>query len=172
MKDKGEIIAFDIHPHRVKLVEKVAKRLDLKSIKTTVKDASIYDEYYKEKFDKILLDVPCLGLGVLKRKPDIKWQKTKDDIEEISKIQKQILNTCSKYLKKGGTLVYSTCSILKEENENIVNEFLEKNENFEMKKIELEENNYFKKYLENNKFLQVYQNDKSDGFFMCKIIKK
>lgn len=172
MKDEGEIIAFDIHPHRVKLVEKTAKRLDLKSIKTIVKDASIYDAYYKEKFDKILLDVPCLGLGVLKRKPDIKWQKTKEDIEEISEIQKQILNTCSKYLKKGGTLVYSTCSILKEENENIVNEFLEKNENFEMKKIELEENNYFKKYLENNKFLQVYQNDKSDGFFMCKIIKK
>lgn len=171
MKDKGEIIAFDIHPHRVKLVEKAAKRLDLKSIKTIVKDASIYDEYYKEKFDKILLDVPCLGLGVLKRKPDIKWQRTKENIEEISKIQKQILNICSKYLKKGGTLVYSTCSILKEENENVVNEFLEKNENFEMEKINLEENNYFKKYLENNKFLQVYQNEKSDGFFMCKIIK-
>ena len=172
MKDKGEIIAFDIHPHRVKLVEQVSKRLNLKSIKTDVKDSSIYDEKYKEKFDKILLDVPCLGLGVLKRKPDIKWQRKKEDIKEISKIQKQILDTCSKYLKKGGALVYSTCSILKEENEDVVNEFLEKNENFEMEKIELEENNYFKKFCKNNKFLQVYQSEKSDGFFICKMIKK
>ena len=106
MKDKGEVIAFDIHPHRVKLVEQVSKRLNLKSIKTDVKDSSIYDKKYKEKFDKILLDVPCLGLGVLKRKPDIKWQRKEEDIEEISKIQKQILDTCSKYLKKGGVLVY------------------------------------------------------------------
>lgn len=172
MKDKGEVIAFDIHPHRVKLVEQVSKRLNLKSIKTDVKDSSIYDEKYKEKFDKILLDVPCLGLGVLKRKPDIKWQRKEEDIKEISKIQKQILDTCSKYLKKGGVLVYSTCSILKEENEDVVNEFLEKNENFEMEKIELEENNYFKKFCKNNKFLQVYQNEKSDGFFICKMIKK
>lgn len=172
MKDKGEIIAFDIHPHRVKLVEQVSKRLNLKSIKTDVKDSSIYDEKYKEKFDKILLDVPCLGLGVLKRKPDIKWQRKKEDIKEISKIQKQILDTCSKYLKKGGVLVYSTCSILKEENEDVVNEFLEENENFEMEKIELEENNYFKKFCKNNKFLQVYQSEKSDGFFICKMIKK
>ena len=172
MKDKGEVIAFDIHPHRVKLVEQVSKRLNLKSIKTDVKDSSIYDEKYKEKFDKILLDVPCLGLGVLKRKPDIKWQRKKEDIEEISKIQKQILDTCSKYLKKGGALVYSTCSILKEENEDVVNEFLEENENFEMEKIELEENNYFKKFCKNNKFLQVYQSEKSDGFFICKMIKK
>ena len=172
MKDKGEIIAFDIHPHRVKLVEQVSKRLNLKSIKTDVKDSSIYDEKYKEKFDKILLDVPCLGLGVLKRKPDIKWQRKEEDIEEISKIQKQILDTCSKYLKKGGVLVYSTCSILKEENEDVVNEFLEENENFEMEKIELEENNYFKKFCKNNKFLQVYQSEKSDGFFICKMIKK
>ena len=172
MKDKGEVIAFDIHPHRVKLVEQVSKRLNLKSIKTDVKDSSIYDEKYKEKFDKILLDVPCLGLGVLKRKPDIKWQRKEEDIEEISKIQKQILDTCSKYLKKGGVLVYSTCSILKEENEDVVNEFLEENENFEMEKIELEENNYFKKFCKNNKFLQVYQSEKSDGFFICKMIKK
>ena len=172
MKDKGEVIAFDIHPHRVKLVEQVSKRLNLKSIKTDVKDSSIYDEKYKEKFDKILLDVPCLGLGVLKRKPDIKWQRKKEDIKEISKIQKQILDTCSKYLKKGGVLVYSTCSILKEENEDVVNEFLEENENFEMEKIELEENNYFKKFCKNNKFLQVYQNEKSDGFFICKMMKK
>ena len=90
-------------------------------------DATIYDEKLNEKFDKILLDVPCLGIGVIKRKPDIKWQRKKEDIEEITKIQQKILENCSKYLKKGGVLIYSTCSILKEENENIINNFINKN---------------------------------------------
>lgn len=169
--DEGKILAFDIHPHRVKLVENASKRLGLKCIETKVKDARIYDENLKEKFDKILLDVPCLGLGVLKRKPDIKWQKKKEDVEEITKVQKQILDVCSKYLKIGGHLIYSTCSILKEENENIVNKFLEENKNFKIEKIELEENNFFKKYLKNEGFMQVFQNEKTDGFFICKMEK-
>ena len=91
MKNQGIIEAWDIHEHRTKLVENTARRLGITNIETKVNDATIYDEKYKEKFDKILLDVPCLGLGVLKRKPDIKWQKSKEDIEEITKTQKQIL---------------------------------------------------------------------------------
>ena len=90
MEDKGKIVAFDLHEHRVKLVEENAKRLGIHIIKTKCEDASIYKEEYKEKFDKILLDVPCLGLGVLKRKPDIKWKRKKEDIEEITKVQKEI----------------------------------------------------------------------------------
>ena len=89
----------------------------------------------EEYFDKILLDVPCLGLGVLKRKPDIKWQRKEEDIEKITQIQKQILENCSKYLRKGGELVYSTCSILKEENEDIIETFVEKNKKFEIIEI-------------------------------------
>ena len=118
MQNKGEIIACDIHEHRIKLVENTAKRLGIKIIKTKLQDATIYNEEYNQKFDKILLDVPCLGIGVLKRKPDIKWRRTKEDILKISQIQKDILNVCSKYLKPGGEIVYSTCSILEEENEN------------------------------------------------------
>ena len=114
MEDKGKIEAWDIHEHRTKLVENAAKRLELKIIETNVQDATIYKDEYKEKFDKILLDVPCLGIGVLKRKPDIKWQKNEKDIKEISKIQYKILENCSKYLNKNGKIVYSTCSILKE----------------------------------------------------------
>ena len=100
MQNKGEILAQDLHTHRVKLVEDAAKRLGITIISTKVNDATIYNEEYKEKFDKVLLDVPCLGLGVLKRKPDIKWQRKKEDVEEITKLQYEILNTCSKYLKK------------------------------------------------------------------------
>ena len=95
MENQGKIEAWDIHEHRTKLVENAAKRLGITNIETKVNDATIYNEKYKEKFDKILLDVPCLGIGVLRRKPDIKWQKSKEDIEEITKTQKQILENCS-----------------------------------------------------------------------------
>ena len=120
MEDKGEIIAWDLHPHRVQLVEENAERLDIHIIKTECQDAMIYKEEYKEKFDKILLDVPCLGIGVLKRKPDIKWKRKPEDIEEITQIQQKILETCSKYLKPKGQMVYSTCSIFQEENDKVV----------------------------------------------------
>ena len=177
MENKGHIEAWDIHEHRTKLVDENSKRLGIKIINTKVEDASIYKDEYKNKFDKILLDVPCLGIGVLKRKPDIKWQKKREDIEEISKLQFNILNTCSKYLKENGELVYSTCSIFKKENRNLIEKFLEKNLNFKLEEInrileEKTEENFFEKYLVNNRFLEVYQNEKTDGFFICKLVKK
>ena len=176
MKNKGEILAFDIHEHRVKLVEENATRLGVNIIKTKVEDASIYKKEYKEKFDKILLDVPCLGIGVLKRKPDIKWQKKKEDLDEIQKLQMDILNTCSKYLKIGGELVYSTCSIFKKENRFLIEDFLNKNKNFKLVNLKdiIEEkidNKFFLSYLKNDNFLEVYQNENTDGFFICKLVK-
>ena len=153
MQNEGKIIAWDIYEHRTNLIEENAKRLGIKIIETKVRDASIYNENLKEKFDKILLDVPCLGIGVIKRKPDIKWQRKIEDVEEITRIQKNILNNCSKYLKKGGELVYSTCSILKEENEDIIFKFIEENNNF--------------KVVENSMINILPENEK-DGFFICK----
>ena len=157
MKNKGKIEAWDIHEHRTKLVNQNANRLGIKIIETKVKDATIYDEKLNEKFDKILLDVPCLGIGVIKRKPDIKWQRKKEDIEEITKIQQKILENCSKYLKKGGVLIYSTCSILKEENENIINNFINKNNSFKIEK---------------NSIINILPDEEKDGFFICKLQKK
>lgn len=156
MKNQGKIEAWDIHEHRTKLVEQNAQRLGIKIIQTKVKDASIYDEKYNEKFDKILLDVPCLGIGVIKRKPDIKWQRHQEDIETITNIQKKILENCSKYLKKNGTLVYSTCSILKEENEDVIQQFLNKNNEY---------------YIKPEETLNILPNKEKDGFFICKIHK-
>lgn len=172
VENEGQIIAFDIHEHRTRLVEQNAKRLGVNIIETKVQDASKFEEKYVNKFDKILLDVPCLGIGVLKRKPDIKWQKKKEDVKEISEIQYKILENCTKYLKPKGELVYSTCSILKEENENLIKRFLQKNKEFKLEKIENIEEEFFKKYLKNEQFLQVYQNKKTDGFFICKLFKK
>ena len=174
--NNAEIEAWDLHESRIKLVEKNAKRLGINIFKTKVNDATQYNENYFEKFNKILLDVPCLGLGVLKRKPDIRWKRKKEDVETISKIQYEILNTCSKYLKKGGKLVYSTCSILDKENKDIISKFLKENNNFEIEKIDISKHenknyNYFEKYIVDNKFIQVYQNEKTDGFFICKLKK-
>ncbi len=157
MHNKGKIEAWDIHEHRTKLVEKNAERLGIKIINTDVKNSSEYEEKYKEKFDRILLDVPCMGIGVIKRKPDIKWQRKKEDIEEISQLQSKILETCSKYLKRGGYLVYSTCSILKGENEDIVNDFIKNNSDFEIVKSGL---------------FNIKPDKEKDGFFICKLHKK
>lgn len=165
MEDKGEIIAWDLHPHRVQLVEENVKRLDIHIIKTECQDAMVYKEEYKEKFDKILLDVPCLGIGVLKRKPDIKWKRKPEDIEKITQIQQKILDTCSKYLKVKGQIVYSTCSIFTEENDKVIEKFLGENQNFEYEKIEMSQ-------IENTDKIQLYQNEETDGFFICKLQKK
>lgn len=172
MNNKGIIEAWDVYEHRTNLVEETAKRLGINIINTKVCDATILKEEYIEKFDKILLDVPCLGIGVLKRKPDIKWKKSKENIKEIVKTQEKILETCSKYLKKGGKLVYSTCSILREENEEIIENFLDNHSNFEYENIDVKEEKYFEKYLDANFNIKVYQNEKTDGFFICKILKK
>lgn len=157
MKNKGVIEAWDIHEHRTKLVNENASRLGIGIINTKVKDACIYDNSLNEKFDKILLDVPCLGIGVIKRKPDIKWKRNIEDINEISKIQLEILENCSKYLKKGSVLVYSTCSILREENENIIHKFICRNDRFEIVEKSI---------------INIIPDEEKDGFFICKLQKK
>ena len=172
MNNIGNIEAWDIHEHRTKLVNQNAKRLGLNIINTKVKDATIYDENLKEKFDKILLDVPCLGIGVIKRKPYIKWQRKEEDIEEITQIQKNILSNCSKYLKHGGELVYSTCSIFEKENQNVVQDFLEKNKEFKLEEITGNIKNKILENIDNKRFVNIFPNEIQDGFFICKLQKK
>ena len=169
MNNKGKIDAWDVYDHRIKLIEDNCKRLGIDIVKTKIQDASIYNKEL-ELYDKILLDVPCLGIGVIKRKPDIKWQRKKEDIEEICKIQYKILENCTKYLKPGGELIYSTCSILKEENQDVINKFVSENQNFVIVTKECV-NNYekIKKYLKDDKFLEIIPGEEYDGFFICKI---
>ena len=169
MKNEGKIEAWDIYDHRINLIKENANRLGINIINANLTDATTYNPSYKENFDKVLLDVPCLGIGVIRRKPDIKWKRKKEDIEEISKIQFQILENCSKYLKRGGEIVYSTCSILKEENEEIINKFLDKHKEFKISKYEISEKNEMKKYLDDNKYFKVYPTERNDGFFICKL---
>lgn len=168
--NEGKIEAWDIYDHRINLIKENANRLGIDIIDAKLNDATIYNEEYNEKFDKVLLDVPCLGIGVIKRKPDIKWKRKPEDIAKISNIQLQILKQCSKYLKKGGEILYSTCSIFKEENEEIIKKFTKENPNFKIVKYKINNQGYFMKYLENSDYFKVYPTEKNDGFFICKLI--
>lgn len=128
MQNKGEIVSCDLYEKRVELIEKSAKRLGLDIINPKVSDATVYDESLGE-FDYILCDVPCSGLGVIRRKPDIKY-KDFAEFDSLCEIQAKILQNAVKYLKKGGKILYSTCTLRKKENDDIVNNFLGNNKDF------------------------------------------
>ncbi len=128
MKNKGEIYAFDLYEHRVKQIVDGAERLGISIIKAEVSDALVYNAN-NPKADKILCDVPCSGFGIIRRKPEIRYKEL-DSIADLPKIQLSILETSSGYLKNGGRLIYSTCTLNKKENEKVVNAFLDKNSNF------------------------------------------
>ncbi len=123
--DECELYACELHENRVKLIKNGAKRLGLKSIKALQNDAKQYNPDFP-KFDKILCDVPCSGIGVIRSKPEIKYTDL-SKFDKLPEVQLEILKTASEYLKIGGELVYSTCTVLKEENELVVNKFLEEN---------------------------------------------
>ncbi|MCQ2387904.1 MAG: methyltransferase domain-containing protein [Clostridia bacterium] len=130
------VYATDIYPHRVQLIESYVKRMGRNNIKTFVADSKEYNSEYKDYFDAVLCDSPCSGLGVVNENPDIKLNRTFDNIISLNKEQLAILNNVSKYVKKGGYLYYSTCSILDCENIEIVNKFLKSNSNYKLEKID------------------------------------
>ena len=171
MENKGKIIAGDVYKHRLSLINENCKRLGINIVETKEIDGTIYKKEYYQKFDKILLDVPCLGIGVIRRKPDIKWKRKEEDINTISKLQEEILKNCSNYLKPGGELVYSTCSILEEENEKIIKKFIKETKNFEIINLK-EEVKDFKKFITKDGFLLINPSENYDGFFICKLLKK
>lgn len=130
MKNSGEIISLDIHSHRVDLIKKGADRLGLSVVKSAVNDATEYNKNLG-LFDRVICDVPCSGIGVIRRKPEIKY-KNEDECKYLPQIQSKILLTASEYVKSGGRLVYSTCTLLKDENDDIVFDFLNKNKDFKL----------------------------------------
>lgn len=157
MENEGEILAFDIHEHKLDIINDTAKRLGISIIHTKLGDASVYNENYCQKADCVLADVPCSGLGILRRKPEIKYTKNISDLAELADLQKKILDVSAKYVKKGGTLVYSTCTISDVENDAVTEDFLNKNKDFE---------------LERPPIRLLPCDDFSDGFYMAKFVKR
>lgn len=159
VNNKSKILANDLLTDKLSLIKENIDRLSLKNIELTSFDASIYQEKLKEKFDYILVDAPCSGLGVIGRKPEIRYNRTIEDIKNLSLLQRQILENSLQYLKKGGYILYSTCTIGKIENIENFN-YLKNKENLEPVPID------GKKYLEFTNFI-----DHTDGFFISKFKK-
>lgn len=131
LKGTGEVLSLDLHEHKVKLIHENAARLGLENIQCRVLDSrNVQDHFQKESFERILLDAPCSGLGVMRRKPDLKYSKNVEDIRKLQEIQLSLLESVAPLLKKDGIIVYSTCTIDKEENHNVVKVFLEKHPEF------------------------------------------
>ena len=173
MNNEGEVIARDIHEHKIKIINEASTRLGIDIIKTELFDATKTDEKYLEKADRVLVDAPCSGLGIIRRKPDIKWARNINDKKEIIELQYKILRAASKYLKLGGILVYSTCTIERLENEGLVERFLELNSEFELIDISSLIPDTLKKKSTFDGYIQLFPNiDDLDGFFMAKMIRR
>lgn len=125
MRDKGSILAYDIHDHKLELLAKSTERLGISSIVLESRDATDYAPQLVESADFLLLDAPCSGLGLIRKKPDIKYNKSLADIQALAKLQREMLENCSQYVKPGGTLVYSTCTISRAENQDNISWFME-----------------------------------------------
>ena len=131
MGGTGRVQAWDIHEHRVALIEAQARRLGLENIRPMVRDAAKSREDLERSMDAVLLDAPCSGLGFMAQKPDLKLRVTEESVQELTALQEKLLDTVCTYVKPGGVLVYSTCSILKDENEWQAARFLERHPEFE-----------------------------------------
>jgi 16S rRNA (cytosine967-C5)-methyltransferase len=166
MKNTGRVLCCDIYEHKLKLVENTAERLGLNNIETRVQDGLEIIPEFLEKFDYCIVDVPCSNTGIIRRKPEIKYNLKFDALDELEKIQYGILENASKYLKKGGRLVYSTCSVLDNENINLVRRFLKNNQDLEFRGFEVGGKPVSEGYL------QIYpQRNNMDGFFIASLVK-
>lgn len=158
----GEVLSCDLYDGRLRLVDDNLKRCGISFASTKKEDMSQFNKDYEKYFDRVLVDAPCSGLGVINSKPDIILNKCLDDVYELSKIQYSILTNCSKYVKDGGVLVYSTCTINRIENDKVVQKFLSRNTDFELDQFELDDGTKIEKGT-----LQLTP-DKYEGFYVAR----
>lgn len=151
-----EVVACDIHPHRVELIKSYARRMQADQIAIFEQDATVFDPKFEGVFDKVLCDVPCSGFGVSKKKPDIYLNTSLTDVENLTKIQYDILSNAVRYVADTGCVVYSTCTLLREENYNIVGRFVKENPEWYVE--------YHHQYLPNE--------EGYDGFFVARLKRK
>lgn len=164
LKNEGHIVAIDSNPEKILELEKESSRMEITSIKTHPADlsAGLPDEL-REKFDHVLVDAPCSGLGTLRRNPEIKWRITADDIDKFASIQKNILHNASLAVKKCGRLIYCTCSLLPQENEDIITDFLKLDSRFSLCRPPAQIN---KSLFDSKYFYRTYPHiHNTDGFF-------
>ena len=165
MNNSGRIFAFDVSDAKISTINENAKRLGIDIINASVSDSTEIKEQYFETADYLLVDAPCSGLGIIRKKPDIKYLRQPQDIGQLSEISFKILDSSANYLKSGGSMVFSTCTTVYEENEAVLFEFLKKHPDFKLKKI-----NCTKK---NDGYMTLYPHvDGCDGFFISLMTKE
>ena len=135
-KKCGGVTSFELHEHRVELIRQYKQRMGVENVTEMQKDSSVFDPAYEEKFDAVLCDAPCSGYGTISENPDIKLFRKKEDFAALAKAQKDILSTVCRYVKKGGYLYYSTCSLFECENDDTVSAFLKNHPDFEVEGLE------------------------------------
>ncbi|MEA4972570.1 MAG: 16S rRNA (cytosine(967)-C(5))-methyltransferase RsmB [Candidatus Metalachnospira sp.] len=171
MNNEGSIVSGDIHQHKLELMNETRDRLGIKIMHTTLRDACVIHDADTEEYDRVIVDAPCSGLGLIRKKPDIKINKTGADIDALIQLQAEILEASSKCVKVGGVLVYSTCTVCKKENEVNVNKFLENNKNFERIDIKEYLPESLKEYAENGMIQLLPGIHETDGFFIAAMRK-
>lgn len=170
MENKGELLALDIYPHKLKLIQENCNKCGVTIVQPTKLDARKLSQQGK-KFDKILVDAPCSGYGVLRKKPEAIYNKNIENVEELATLQYEILTSAAEVLKENGELVYSTCTILKEENGNNIKKFLKSHPNFKVLPLDIPEN-VNGSYDEVGGFTVDYKEEFLDGFYIVKLRKE
>ena len=171
MGGSGRVQAWELHEHRTDLITAQVKRLGLENVRPMTRDAGLRRPDLDNTMDAVLLDAPCSGLGVMADKPDVKYRVTPESVEEIVRTQRQLLDAVAPYVKRGGTLVYSTCSVLKEENVRQAEAFLERHPEFELAKLPETIPAEFRQHEETG--LQLLPSrDGVEGFYICRFKRK
>jgi len=168
MEGKGQITSCDVHAHKTGLIENGAARLGLNNITARQQDATVQVPEWVEAMDVVIADVPCSGLGIIRKKPDIRYKKL-EELRMLPALQLAILENQSSYVKKGGVLLYSTCTVLKSENEEIVEKFLAKHDDFYLEPLDLPE--VFPRN-ETGMLTLIPGEYDTDGFFICRLRRK
>ena len=167
-KKCGQVTAFELHEHRVELIRAYKERMGVTNVTEYQKDSSVFDPAYEEKFDAVLCDAPCSGYGTVSENPDIKLFRKQEDLTALAKIQLEILSTVCRYVKKGGALYYSTCSLFACENDETVGKFLRAHEEFHVEKITSplshDEKKYGLQFLPDTAY--------GAGFYVCKMVRE
>lgn len=166
MENRGEVVSCDIHPHKIKLLEAGCERLGLSVIHPQQQSATERNEKWIEAFDTVITDVPCSGLGIIRKKPDIRY-KEPEPLKNLPKIQRAIVENCSAYVKPGGVLIYATCTLLRRENEEIVLDFLANHSEFEPEPLGIKLSGGEESMLTFWPHIHA-----TDGFFVAKLRKK
>ena len=171
-QEGGKVVALDVHEHKVDLIKENAIRQHVESVVEAKQlDArNITDEFPENSFDRVLVDAPCSGLGLMRRRPEIRYTKTKEDILSLQKLQLEILEEVSKSLKSDGELVYSTCTITHLENQDVIRAFLDKHSEFTL--VDVEYPNSDMNPNEDGTITIFPHQHKTDGFFISKLVKK